>query len=80
MAFVCISPSIGVSQAESEQLLRETHEAMEAKLDFSGVRDVRQMLEALEQGRALHPLHLTAIADTLEAVAELEAHLLEATG
>lgn len=62
-------------KAESEQLLQETHEAMSARLDFSGMRDIRQMLEALKQGRALHPLHLTAIADTLEAVAELEACL-----
>ncbi len=63
-------------QEESERLLEETAEAQAAQLDFSGVQDIRLMLEAVQQGRSLHPLHLTAIAGTLEAAARVEQQVL----
>lgn len=65
-------------QEESEVLLQETAEAQAANLDFSGLQDIRPMLEAVQQGRSLHPLHLTAVASTLEAAARLEAEVAAA--
>lgn len=63
-------------QEESEQLLEETAQAQAAKLDLSGIQDIRLMLEAVQQGRSLHPLHLTAIASTLEAALHVEQQLV----
>ena len=62
-------------QADSEQLLQETAEALEAQLSLEGVQDIRAMLQALDEGRALHPLHLTAIASTLLAAKAVEEQL-----
>ncbi len=62
-------------QADSERLLEETAQAQAAKLDLSGIQDIRLMLEAVQQGRSLHPLHLTAIASTLEAALHVEQQL-----
>ena len=62
-------------QADSERLLQETAEALEAQLSLEGVQDVRAMLHALDEGRALHPLHLTAIASTLLAAKAVEDQL-----
>ena len=70
-------PAIGV-QEESERLLQETAEGQAAQLDFSGVQDIRLMLDAVQQGRSLHPLHLTAIASTLEAAARVEQQVMAA--
>lgn len=62
-------------QAHSEELLEETGEALEAQLSLEGVQDIRAMLKALDEGRALHPLHLTAIASTLLAARAVEEQL-----
>ena len=62
-------------QAGSEQLLQETGEALEAHLSLEGVQDIRAMLHALDEGRSLHPLHLTAIASTLLAAKAVEEQL-----
>ena len=67
-----ISPGM---QAHSEELLEQTGEALEAQLSLEGVQDIRAMLRALDQGRALHPLHLTAVASTLLAARALEGQL-----
>jgi dsDNA-specific endonuclease/ATPase MutS2 len=68
----CKQLSACMTQVESEQMLQETEEARTAKLDFSGVYDVGLMLEAALQRRSLHPLHLSAVASTLDAAARLE--------
>ena len=59
-------------QEGSEQLQQETHEALQAKLNLEGIQDVRAMLCAVDEGRSLHPLHLTAVASTLLAAASIE--------
>ncbi|CAL8471247.1 g10789 [Coccomyxa elongata] len=66
---------LGSTQEDSERLLEETAQAQAAKLDLSGIQDIRLMLEAVQQGRSLHPLHLTAIASTLEAALHVEQQL-----
>jgi len=60
------------AQADSDRLLQETGEALEAQLSLEGVQDIPAMLRALDEGRALHPLHLTAIASTLLAAKAVE--------
>ena len=75
---LCLAASLSLCltvQADSEQLLQETAEALEAKLSLEGIQDVRAMLHALDEGRALHPLHLTAIASTLLAAKAVEDQL-----
>lgn len=69
-----LSPSLTM-QEHSEQLLQETWEAREAQLSLEGVQDIRAMLHALDEGRSLHPLHLTAIASTLLAARAVEEQL-----
>ena len=59
-------------QDGSEQLQQETHEALLAKLSLEGIQDIRAMLCAVDEGRSLHPLHLTAVASTLLAAASVE--------
>ena len=63
------------TQADSEQLLQETGEALEAQLSLQGVQDIRAMLRVLDAGRSLHPLHLTAIASTLLAARAVDEHI-----
>lgn len=65
----------GRAQEASERLLQETAEAASARLSFAGVQDVRLAVDAAAAGRSLHPLHLTAVAGTLEAAAALERHI-----
>ncbi|KAK9844214.1 hypothetical protein WJX81_008230 [Elliptochloris bilobata] len=63
---------LGTSLEDSEHLLCETSEAATARLEFSGVRDLRLLLDADGTGgAALHPFHLHAIAATLDAAAAL---------
>ena len=59
-------------QEGSELLQQETHEALQAKLNLEGIQDIRAMLYAVDEGRSLHPLHLTAVASTLLAAASIE--------
>ena len=63
------------TQADSEQLLQETGEALEAQLSLQGVQDIRAMLRALGAGRSLHPLHLTAVASTLLAAGAVDEQI-----
>lgn len=62
-------------QEDSERLLQETGEALEAKLGLEGIQDIRAMMHALDDGRSLHPLHLTAVASTLLAARALEEQI-----
>lgn len=57
---------IATSQAAAEDLLQETAEAQQAKLALKGIFDLRGLLEAASRKRVLHPVHLDAIACTLE--------------
>ena len=62
-------------QEDSEQLLRETAEAQRAGLEFSGMRDLRPLLDVDDGGGGggvLHPFHLHAVAATLDAAAALQ--------
>ena len=56
-------------------MLQETAEARCARISLAGVQDVRLFVDAAAAGRSLHPLHLTAVAGTLEAAASLERHI-----
>lgn len=67
--------SLLAMQADSERLLQETGEALEARLSLEGIQDIRAMLHALDEGRSLHPLHLTAIASTLLAARAVDEQL-----
>ncbi|GAX74806.1 hypothetical protein CEUSTIGMA_g2253.t1 [Chlamydomonas eustigma] len=58
---------MGSSQEESEQLLRQTDEALIAGLSLKGVFDLRPALEAVCEGFLLSEKQLEGIADTLEA-------------
>lgn len=69
-------PACDGLQEDSERLLEETAQAQAAELDLSSIQDIRLMLEAVQQGRSLHPLHLTAIASTLEAALHVEQQLV----
>ena len=58
-----VAPILVLSvQEDSERLLQETGEALDAQLSLAGVQDIRAMLAAVDEGRSLHPLHLTAVA------------------
>ena len=62
-------------QEDSERLLQETAEALDAQLSLKGVQDIRAMLAAVDEGRSLHPLHLTAVASTLLATKAVEEQI-----
>ena len=62
-------------QEDSERLLQETGEALDAQLSLAGVQDIRAMLAAVDEGRSLHPLHLTAVASTLLAAKAVEEQI-----
>ena len=57
---------LAASQAAAERLLQETAEAQQAKLVLKGIFDLRGLLEAASRKRVLHPVHLDAMASTLE--------------
>jgi dsDNA-specific endonuclease/ATPase MutS2 len=63
------------AQEDSERLLQETGEALSAQLSLGGVQDIRAMLTAVNEGRSLHPLHLTTIASTLLAAKAIEKQI-----
>lgn len=62
-------------QEDSERLLQETGEALDAQLSLAGVQDIRAMLAVVDEGRSLHPLHLTAVASTLLAAKAVEEQI-----
>ena len=62
-------------QEDSERLLQETGEALNEQLSLEGVQDIRAMLAAVDEGRSLHPLHLTAVASTLLATKAVEEQI-----
>jgi DNA mismatch repair protein MutS2 len=64
---------LGATQAESERLLRLTAQAvaLDARLDFSGVADVRDSVEAASRGDTLAGDALVRIGTTLAAAARL---------
>ena len=57
---------LAASQPAAERLLQETAEAQQAKLVLKGIFDLRGLLEAANRKRVLHPVHLDAMASTLE--------------
>lgn len=60
---------MAASQQEAEHLLQETGEAQQARLALKGIHDLRGLLESANRKRVLHPVHLDAVASTLEVTA-----------
>lgn len=69
----CLAANLPVatSQGVAERLLQETTEAQQARLVLKGIFDLRGLLEAASRKRVLHPVHLDAIASTLEVLSPL---------
>ncbi|GMH36521.1 hypothetical protein BSKO_04389 [Bryopsis sp. KO-2023] len=57
--------AIGKTRKESERMLEETSEAVNAGLDFQGILDVSPIVKA-DRNRSFTPLQLNGIASTLE--------------
>lgn len=66
------------NQEESDALLQETREATELEIEIVGITDLRPLLAAVQMGRVLHPIHLAAVAATVDAAQSLQDCLGEA--
>jgi hypothetical protein len=67
-----------VPQAESEALLLETKEAGHIELNLTGISDLRPLLAAVRAGQVLPPIHLAAVAATIDAAEALQNCLAKA--
>ena len=59
-------------QGESEELLQQTAEALQAQLRFGTAYDLRPAVEAVGQGGVLNARQLNAVAITLQTAASLK--------
>lgn len=72
---------VGETLAESVLLMEQTKEAMMIldRLDFTGIYDIRNAMDAACRGVVLHPLVIGAFATTLESIQKLAGDLEDPT-